>query len=138
MEQDERADDEFPRSSWTVAGLLLSLAGALASTMVCSAVVLSFGAYGKTICSILLGIVCLIYRRKVGRVAWVVSTLAVASLYGFHTVMFAFNSFMVCHWVYCSYRRRKNGEVRRYSDTDVDMSEFEVMSLTPRSTTKRS
>ncbi len=136
MEQDEGADDEFPRSSWTVAGLLLSLAGALACTMGYSAASLSFGAHGKTGCSILLGIVCLIYTRKVGRVAVVGSSLAVGSLYGFRTVMFALGSFLVCNWVYCSYRRRKNGEARRYSDTDVDMSDFEVMSRTPRPTTK--
>ncbi len=131
MEQDEGADNEFPRSSWIIAGFLLSLTGALACTVAYSAAGLSFGAHGKTGCSILLGIICLTCTRKIGRAAVVGSSLAVGSLYGFGTLIFALNSFLVCNWVYCSYRRRKNGEARRYSDTDVDMSDFEVMCYTP-------
>ncbi len=126
MEQDEGVVNEFPKSSWTIAGFLLSLAGTLACTMAYSASGLSFGTHGKTGCSILLVIACITCTREFGRAAVVGSSLAVGSFYGFGTLMFALNSFLVCNWVYCSYRRRGNGEARRYSDTYVDMSDFEV------------
>ncbi len=132
MEQDENADDKLPRSSWTITGLLVSLASALACTMAYSAAGLNFGPHGKMGCNILLCVVCLICTRKVGRTVVVGSSLAVGSLYGFDTIVYLFSSLLVCNWAYCSYRRSKNGETRRlYSDTDVDVTDFEVM-LYPR------